>query len=152
VSHLFISYSRRDSERVTRIANRLKEAGHTVWLDTSTIQGGTLWQGQIVRGIEGADVFVLMLSPAAVKSENVEREVGLAYTSSKAIVPVILHRTDIPARLTYAISGLDVVDISNENAQIGTERLLDALGPANKVYSPWDRHPTFFFLLFLSRF
>jgi hypothetical protein len=78
MSHLFISYSRRDNEEVTRIAQELKDAGHTVWLDASAIQGGARWQGEIVRGIADADVFVLMLSPDAVKSENVEREVGLS--------------------------------------------------------------------------
>ena len=77
MSHIFISYSRRDGQEVTQIANKLIKAGHTVWLYQSAIQGGAPWQAEIVRGIENSDVFVLMVSPEAVRSENVERELDL---------------------------------------------------------------------------
>lgn len=127
MSRIFVSYSRQDGPAVTRIANRLKEAGHKVWLDKSTIQGGARWQEEIVRGIEKADVFVLMLSPDAVQSKHIEREIGLAYTTSKTIMPVMLRRTESPAHVEYAISGLDMIDISNENAESASQRILAAL-------------------------
>jgi hypothetical protein len=148
MSHLFISYSRRDTEEVTLIAQALKDAGHTVWLDTSAIQGGARWQGEIVRGIEDADVFVVMLSPDAVKSENVEREVGLAYTTSKSILPVMLHRTEVLERLKYAISGLEVVNISDVDIRLGSERVLNALMPSD----PWSRHPNYVSVLLIAIF
>lgn len=109
------------------MAERIEKAGHKVWLDKSTIQGGARWQEEIVRGIEKADVFVLMLSPGATESENVEREIGLAYTTGKPILPVMLHRTAVPAGLQYAISGLDIIDISEESVETAGERVLTTL-------------------------
>jgi hypothetical protein len=127
VSKVFISYSRRDAEPVSLIAERLETAGHTVWLDKSTIQGGARWQEEILKGIEKADVFVLMLSPEAVESANVERELDLAYTTGKPILPLMLRRAAVPGHLEYAISGLDVVDISNETIENAAARLVSTL-------------------------
>jgi TIR domain len=53
--------------------------------------------------------------------------VALAYTANKTILPVILHHAEIPPRLDYAMSGLDVIDISNDNGENGSQRVLDAL-------------------------
>jgi hypothetical protein len=159
VSQVFVSYSRRDGREVSAIANELKEAGHKVWLDKSTIQGGARWQEEIVRGIESTDVFVVMLSPYAVRSENVEREIGLAYTASKTILPVMLHRAEIPARLEYALCGREIIDISDEDAESGSRRVVTALASPelrtrgislNPIRGNWsDRALLYFFPLAL---
>jgi hypothetical protein len=127
VSEVFISYSRRDAKDVRVFARELEAAGHKVWLDTSAIQGGAKWQEEIVRGIERADVFVIALSRQSVESWNVERELGLAYVTSKTILPVMFHRVTPPPRLQYALVGLEVIDVSAEGAEAGCKRVLQAI-------------------------
>ena len=90
MSQVFISYSRRDERDVSLLARKLEDAGHKIWLDRSAIQGGAKWQEEIVRGIERANVFMIVLSPQSVASENVERELGLAHVTRKRILPVML--------------------------------------------------------------
>jgi hypothetical protein len=126
MSRLFISYSRQDSKEVDPLARRLETAGHKVWIDRSAIPGGERWQEQIVSGIERADIFLIILSPESVQSENVERELGLAYVRNKAILPVMLHRVEVPPRLQYAVAGREIIDLA-DTTDAGSVRLLDTI-------------------------
>lgn len=156
MSQVFISYSRRDEEDVRLLVQKLEGAGHKVWLDRSAIQGGAKWQEEIVRGIGRADVFVIILSQRSIESENVEKELGLAYVLNKAILPVMLHRIVIPPRLEYALAQLETIDMSVQDAADGSQRLLNAIrSPGRRmgrVYLPRltrDKLPKFLYFLFL---
>ena len=48
---IFISYSRRDQESVTRLASDLDAQVAGVWFDQSTIQIGKKWHDEIMEGI-----------------------------------------------------------------------------------------------------
>src|SRR5215216_683767 len=48
---IFISYSRRDQEFVTRLASDLDTQVASVWFDQSTIQLGQKWHDAIMEGI-----------------------------------------------------------------------------------------------------
>ena len=128
MSQVFISYARLDGSLVKPIAERIESAGHKVWLDKSTIPGGAAWQEEIIRGIERADVFLLMMSPSALSSENVEREVGLAYSAGISISPVMLCKTAVPANLEYALCGLEILDVSAPSVEDASQRILAHLG------------------------
>lgn len=127
MSQVFISYSRRDAKAVNLLVQKLEDAGHKVWLDRSAIQGGAKWQEEIVRGIKKANVFVIVLSPQSIVSENVERELGLAHVTGKRILPVMLHPVTLPARLQYALGGLGIIDVSTEDVATGSQRVLQAI-------------------------
>ena len=58
--HVFLRYSRMDSETVDDIAARLTRDGFDVWLDRKDIKGGNLWRAEIVEAVDQADAFVLM--------------------------------------------------------------------------------------------
>jgi hypothetical protein len=144
VSQVFISYSRRDETDVSLLARKLEDAGHKIWLDRSAIQGGAKWQEEIVRGIERANVFMILLSPQSVASENVERELGLAHVTRKRILPVMLQRVTVPPRLQYALAELEIIDVSAEDIAAGSQRVLQAIAStgarAGVVYlnTRWD--------------
>lgn len=127
MSKVFISYSRRDGKEVDILARKLEDAGHKIWLDRSTIQGGTKWQEEIVRGIETANVFVIVLSPQSIESENVERELGLAHVTGKRILPVMLRRVSKPQTLQYALGSLEIVDISAEDLETASQSVVQAI-------------------------
>ena len=40
---LFISYSRKDSELAHRLADDLRTAGYSVWVDVGGLRGGQKW-------------------------------------------------------------------------------------------------------------
>src|SRR5215216_1753941 len=103
MSHVFISYSRRDSEAVDQIVTRLEAENFTVWLDREDIHGGDLWREAIVEAVDNAYAFVLMLSPSSAASDNVRKEVDLAEGAGKALLPTLLAQTQLPARLRYQL-------------------------------------------------
>lgn len=127
MSRVFISYSRRDGASAGLLAQKLEDAGHKVWLDRSAIPAGTKWQAEIVRGIERADVFVVLLSPQSVESENVEKELGLAQIKGKTILPVVTQPVTLPPRFASGLAGLGMIDISAENLGTGSQRVMQAI-------------------------
>jgi hypothetical protein len=127
VSEIFISYSRQDGKDVNLLARKLEDAGYKIWLDRSAIQGGARWQEEIVRGIEKANVFVIVLSPQSIASENVERELGLAHVTGKRILPVMLRRAAVPQPLRYALGSLEIIDISTDDIDTASQRVVQAI-------------------------
>jgi hypothetical protein len=89
MGHVFISYSRQDTQEVQTIAEQLEQSGLDVWIDRQDIKPGKTWRGQIVKAIDTADSFVLNLSPNSTASDNVRIELDLA---AEAIDPFVLAR------------------------------------------------------------
>ena len=94
VADLFISYSRRDSEFVRRLAGALEERGKTVWLDTEGIEAGEVFPLALKRAIEESDAFVFVITPDSVASPFCEQEIEHAEALGKRILPVL--RVKVP--------------------------------------------------------
>lgn len=110
MSKLFVSYAHADSDIVTAVSRELQEAGHEVWIDKYGIQGGTLWGAEIAKAIIACDVLLLFLSPKAVASDYVRREVDIAFHEKRKILPVMLEKVEIPVELDYQLAGLQYID------------------------------------------
>ena len=86
---IFISYSRRDTEFVTRLASDLDAQVAGVWFDQSAIQLGQNWHDEIIEGIKDCKAFILVLSPDAAASKYVLEEVNKAVELGKTIFPIL---------------------------------------------------------------
>ena len=60
---IFVSYARRDSDRVYPVADILDSANFDIWIDKDNIPVSELWPEQIVKGIINADVYLIFISP-----------------------------------------------------------------------------------------
>ena len=109
-AEVFVSYSRNDKDRVLELAGKLRAAGVSLWLDTSGIDGATLWGEQIVHALESAKVLLLMITKSAVQSDNVAKEVVLVSERKGHILPVHLEPTQIPSTLKYQLAGIQHVE------------------------------------------
>jgi TolB-like protein/Flp pilus assembly protein TadD len=107
---VFLSYSREDKDRVLDLAARLRSAGVSIWIDQGGIDGAALWGETIVNALESAKVLLLMVSPAAVRSHNVTKEVMLTSERKGHILPVFLEQTSIPQSLKYPLAGIQHID------------------------------------------
>ena len=126
---IFISYSRKDREKVLSLASIMRSLGATVWLDESAIDGATLWSQEIVSAIRKSKVFVLVLSSYSTDSENVIKEVALASEGGKKILPIMLENIKIPESMAYPLAGIQRVDFFGENKiELSLERALVRLG------------------------
>ncbi len=89
MADVFISYSRKDSEFVRQIFDALNGQNRKAWVDWRGIDYSTKWWEEICTGIEGADNFVLIVSPDSLKSIYCQREIEHARKNNKRIVPLL---------------------------------------------------------------
>lgn len=92
-AEVFLSYARDDRDYVRRLARRLAAAGLFPWYDKSLTPGGR-WSVEIERNIARCAAFVVVVSPSAMASAWVERELNLAERLGKPILPLQLGSTD----------------------------------------------------------
>jgi hypothetical protein len=95
----FFSYSRDDSAFAVRLAQDLKAAGASVWIDQLDIEPGQEWDSAIEAAVTRSPRMLLILSPASVKSRNVRNEISLALDENRTIIPVLYQDCTVPLQL-----------------------------------------------------
>lgn len=96
---VFISYSRREAPFVDSLYEALEDHGVPVWLDYHSLIPAQPWQDQIFKGIDEADIFLLVVSAESMQSKNVEPEWRRALEHKKRIILVIFEATPLPPEL-----------------------------------------------------
>ena len=109
---IFISHNKADKVTARLLAIALVEQGVDVWFDEWEIQPGDSITGGIEAGISNADVFILVWSKAASKSNWVDTELRACLRRrvddhTLKIIPVILDNTRLPA-LVADYKGFDL--------------------------------------------
>lgn len=140
---VFISYRRKDSEFVSQLYQELTNRGVSAWFDKENIEVADHWRTSIAEGIRGCKVFVLVLSPDAIVSVNIRKEVDLAEKHSKPIVPLMWRQTDIPVAFEYALAGIQWIDfketVSKENFDELADVINHLLGGASMAEAASDK-------------
>ena len=77
-TEVFLSHSSEDSQFATTIGNLLGEHGIPYWYSKRDILGAQQWHDEIGKALARCDWFVLILSPAAIASMWVKRELVYA--------------------------------------------------------------------------
>jgi hypothetical protein len=119
---VFISYSRKDTEFVRRIAGDLEQAGYDPWWDVADLRGGQAWAAEIEKHVRACDAAVVILSPDSNRSEWVGKETLLAIDLKKTIIPVMWRESALP----LALVDRQFVDFRGNYAD-GLHGLLQAL-------------------------
>jgi adenylate cyclase len=134
---VFLSYSRDDKARVLDLAGKLRAAGVNMWIDQGGIDGAALWGESIVRALEGAKVLLLMVTPSAVGSHNVAKEVMLTSERKGHILPVHLEPTTIPLGLKYPLAGIQHIEFYHGDPDENLQAILRSLeGLGVKITPP----------------
>ena len=119
MGHIFISYSRRDTEIVDYIVRKMEDAGINSWIDREDIKVGKTWRVQIVQAIDSCNAFVLMLSSNSAVSDNVRKEIDLAQGSGRPIFIMSLDAVKLPAEMLYQLVGLQHIDLQKSGVERG---------------------------------
>src|SRR5438270_7634398 len=92
---IFVSHSHLDNEFGTRLTQDLRhvldDEGAVFYDVLGGLHGGETWWEKIVEELTVRDVFIIVLSPDAMNSIWVRREINVALNENKYIIPV-LHR------------------------------------------------------------
>jgi hypothetical protein len=154
---IFQSYGWVDAAEVAqRLVALLREAGYEVWIDKERIREQTrpeeMFPEAIRRGIEEADVVLVLMSPHSVRlpgdASNPDNaasvclnEIILAHGDRKPIVPVIVVPCE-PPFLINIIKRIDLCGRTRDDAMLreGVQEILDAIDAAQQrgssIYIP----------------
>ena len=122
-SQIFISYARSDSGFVDRLEADLRARGQTTWVDRMRLEGGDDWAQRIDHEIAQSGSMIVVLSPDAVASKWVRREITLADTRNIPIFPVLLKPV---SQVPLQIAERQYIDFTTAYDQ-GLRALLQAL-------------------------
>lgn len=140
---VFVSYAHPDEAFVLRLVNRLIKEGIDVWLDRYRIEPGRSWARQIGEALDRSTVMLLVFSPAALASENVDDEWNYFLDQRKPVV-CALHQ---PCKLPYRLAKRQYVDFHATDFAHAAARLAATLntvlvtGSGPPTASPADAVP-----------
>jgi len=103
MTDVFISYAHEDTQFVDQLAEALHQNGVRFWRDKVDIAAGANWEITVDRALAEADVLLLILSPASMRSDPVKREWSTFLKAKKPIVPILWVDTALPKSLEKLI-------------------------------------------------
>jgi hypothetical protein len=89
VPRVFLSYARTDGEPfATQLRKRLEAEHIPLWQDRVGMEGGRDWWQQITEALDKVEFMVLVMTPAAMRSEMVRKEWRYARQQGVCVYPV----------------------------------------------------------------
>lgn len=120
---VFISYAREDQEFALSLARILKNDGIETWIAKLNLAPGSDWDKDIDNALEICTKLIVVLSEAAVNSEEVRAEWRLALDAGKTIIPVLYKECKPPRRLAliqnFDFRSTTLADTSKINQLLG---------------------------------
>ena len=111
---IFLSHSDRDRQFVTALADMMRRHGLPVWYSRTSILGAQQWHDEIGAALNRCDWFVLILSPSAVESIWVKRELLFSLQQNRfagKIVPVSFQPCAYD-QLSWTLSLFQMIDFT----------------------------------------
>lgn len=117
---VFLSHAAADREMAHELRQRLIASGARLF-SIDMLSAGGPWQTRLREELVASDVFVVVLSPNALKSDFVLQEIGAAWALDKRVVVVATDdRVALPAGLDLAadvvVTDLEAVDAILQHA------------------------------------
>lgn len=109
--HVFLSYSRRDTDVMRKTRDVLRAAQIPVWTDESIAVGTPLWTEALEKAIENAGCVLVLLSPDAKQSSWVKRELEYASALNIPITPVLARGTEAES-VPFRLIGSQYLDVT----------------------------------------
>jgi hypothetical protein len=90
MGHIFISYSRSDTEYAHKLADVLQSKGMNIWID-ARLDYGSQWPQELQKQLDSCDAFIVIMTPRSFASEWVQSELQRAKRKLKPIFPLLLE-------------------------------------------------------------
>lgn len=89
--HVFLSYSRKDSEFTRGLHDALTALGRKTWADWEGIPPSDKWMARIHAAIDEAEAVLFIISPDSLDSTVCGEELDFSFGRNKRVIPV-MHR------------------------------------------------------------
>lgn len=125
----FLSHSSEDAEFTAKLDAVLKQHGISAWYSGTRIRGGQLWHDELGAALGRCDWFILVLSPDAVASKWVKRELlyALGEDRLEGRIAPLLYRPCAYEDLSWTLPQIQRIDFTGDFREACGE-LLDTRG------------------------
>ena len=113
---IFVSYSRRDRNRVIPFVKELeKKIGENrIWIDWTGIESGDDFKDRIMSAIDCSEIVLFMLSDNSLQSEYAKQEIEYAHNTNKKVIPVVLDGKPLRGWFLFDFGRINYTDISDQ--------------------------------------
>jgi hypothetical protein len=125
--NIFISYSRDDGADISRhLRKHLDDKHYEAFLDVAKLSVGAKWRDRIQSAIVGCDLFVLIITADAIRSNEVREEFAHA-TNKRKVLMLFKHRAVQFADLPWGLNERNIheFDTKEELVRIFDERFVE---------------------------
>lgn len=115
-NEVFLSHSSVDRTFVERLADVLRAHGVPFWYSDANIVGARMWHDAIGAALRRCDWFVLVLSPDAVNSMWVKRELlySLQQDRFEGRIAPLMHRDSAYDELSWTLEQIQIIDFTQD--------------------------------------
>lgn len=134
---VFISYSVQDEKLARFVRDHLLHQKLNVFLASISLDLGQKWTPQIFKALKDSEWVLFLASKRALKSNNVQQELGAALITEKKIVPIMwdIEPSELPVWISqYQGLCLKGQPMENIQAQVAS---LSAKVKADKIQGMW---------------
>jgi TIR domain len=107
---LFISHSSADAVAARELRALLQSAGYSCWMAPDDVTGTDPWAQQILAAIDHSRAMLVLVSAKSNGSTHVAREVELASSRGRIILPFRVEAVAPVGALEYHLAGLQRID------------------------------------------
>ena len=110
-SEIFISYSRKDLDKVKPIKEELEDNGFSCWIDIDGIESGEAnFKRKIIPALNECKIVLFFISMDSQKSEWVAKEVGYAKRHEKRVVPLRFNDDKLVGEFDFDYGEANIID------------------------------------------
>ena len=124
---VFISHASDDAAAALSICGQLEALGLRSWMAPRDIAPGAHYAESIIDALERSAAVVVLLSPAALRSPHVLREIERAVSLRRTLLPVRLVDVQAQGALAYLLSGCQWLDRWRQHDSVTAQQLASAL-------------------------
>jgi len=128
-SQVFISYSRKNKAFVRKLNSAIDASGFDAWVDWEGIPLTADWMATITSAIEASDTLLFVISDASLDSEYCQKELEIAITGNKKIVPVVYAEPGGKKKIHPKLSATNWVFMrpKKDNFKLVIPKLIEAI-------------------------
>ncbi|WP_226669736.1 toll/interleukin-1 receptor domain-containing protein [Metabacillus litoralis] len=129
---VFISYSSSEFNNVYSIKNILEKNNIHCWMAPHSIPGGSSYANEIPVAIKNSGMFLLMLSAKSQKSQWVQKEVSLALSYGKTVLPFMLEKCELSESFNFFLTDVQRYNAYESQSEILKQLIAEILSQSTK--------------------
>lgn len=111
MGYAFISYSSKKEIDALAMRSLLENRGIRTWMAPRDIPAGIKYAGVITRAIKGSECLILLLTDEAQNSTWVDKEVEMALSNGKTVIPVALGKVTLNDNFQLYLGNQQIVPV-----------------------------------------